>query len=627
MRPGADYADDPSESPARDRPGERAAGSLGLAVLPALAVAALVLLPYLRKAFTIDDTLFLLQAQQALHDPQHPTAFVVVWSDVAARLSAIMPSGPIMAYLLLPTVARGGAEWLGHLSQLALLALGLLSTTGLARRLGASWGEARIAALLTATSPAVLGMASTVMPDVAAMTFGVLGIERYLAFLGARSRSRALANALLSALAMAVAALCRTHVGLLLGIAALFAIEEELFPLFAPLTAPGLPAVPPLPRRLAELATLRLLRRLSPLFLALGLVALVLRLTADPLGGTGVVSSTRFFATLVSLPANLLAFLSYLALTVPLVLPWAILRRAQLSRRLILWASLLSLPLFLLAHHPRGLPLAPLVGLSVACLYDLVGSLLRARDARGVVLLAWMGLSLPVAFYIHFAPKYLVPSMPAIAILLARFLCRSPALLRLPEHLGSDKPQAVTLKTAQRVLSGTLIGGALLSLLIIHADAGFADLGRQAASRWIAPRVARGERVWFCGHWGFQWYAQRAGALPLTRDPPLPQPGDLLVASQRADCYHLPRYPDRQTLDTLSDFSIGGRAMASEVGASFFSNGGGFLPWMVSWQPLDRYDLFRLTGPARPPLGTTPPLTAPASPARSSVAGDKRSVP
>ena len=98
---------------------------------------------------------------------------------------------------------------------------------------GQRGARARIAALLTATSPAVLGMASTVMPDVAAMTFGVLGIERYLAFLGGRSRSRALANALLSALALATAALCRTHVGLLLGIAALFAIEEELFPLFA----------------------------------------------------------------------------------------------------------------------------------------------------------------------------------------------------------------------------------------------------------------------------------------------------------------------------------------------------------------------------------------------------------
>lgn len=596
MLPGSDHSDNPlKEGPTDNSQGERPArtGSLWRATLPALALAWVVLLPYLRKAFTIDDTLFLLQAQQALRDPQHPTAFVVVWSDVAARLSAIMPSGPIMAYLLMPTVARGGAEWLGHLTQIALLSLGLLSTTALARRLGASWSEARIAGLLTAAAPAVLGMASTVMPDVAAMTFGVIGIERYVAYLARRGWHRALA----AAVALALAVLCRTHVLLLLGIAALFAIEEELFPLFAPVPSPGLPRFA---QRLRELISPALLRRLSPLGVALALVAVVLRLTRDPLSGTGVISSTRFFATLVALPANLLAFLSYLALTVPLVLPWAILRRRHLSRRLILWASLIALPLFPLSHHPRCLPLAPLIGLAVACLVDLARCLARARDPRSIVLLAWLGLSLPVTFYIHFAPKYLVPSMPAIAILLARALCRRPGLLWQRDR--DDPPP----QTMQRLLYGTIFGGALLSLLIVHADAAFADLGRRAAADFIAPRVARGERVWFCGHWGFQWYAQQAGGLPMTREPPLPQPGDLVVASQRADCYHLPRYPQRERLATLSDDSIGGRAMASEVGASFFSNGGGFLPWMVSWEPLDRYDLYRLTGPAHPPLTATP---------------------
>ena len=217
----------------------------------------------------------------------------------------------------------------------------------------------------------------------------------------------------------------------------------------------------------------------------MALVALVLRLTADPLGGTGVVSSTRFFATLVSLPANLLAFLSYLALTVPLVLPWAILRRGPALATpdpVGQPAVAAAVP----ASPPSARPAAGSAGRAVG------GLSLRSRPqpvagprCPRVVLLAWVGLSLPVAFYIHFAPKYLVPSMPAIAVLFARWLCRSQPLLRLPEHPG--QPPAVTLKTAQRVLSGTLIGGALLSLLIIHADAGFADLGRRAAAQWIAP--------------------------------------------------------------------------------------------------------------------------------------------
>jgi hypothetical protein len=595
-----------------------APGSLGLAALPAIGLALLLLLPYLQKAFTIDDTLFLLQAQQALRDPLHPTAFVVVWSDVAARLSAIMPSGPIMAYLLMPTVAHGGAEWLGHLTQIALLCLGLLSTTALARRLGATWSEARIGALLTATAPAVLGMAGTVMPDIAAMTFGVIGIERYVAYLGRRGWLRATAAAIFLALAV----LCRTHVLLLLAVAGLFAIEEELFPLFAPVASPGLPRFH---QRLRELLSLDLLRKLVPIGLSLLLVGVGLRLTRDPLGGTGVVSSMRFFATLIRLPGNLLAFLCYLALTVPVVVPWAVLRRRHLSRRLVLWASLFSLPLFLLSRQPRCLPLAPLVGLSVACLVDLCRSLWQTRDARGVVLVAWLGMSLPVTFYIHFAPKYLVPSMPAIGLFIARWLCRRPGLLW---GRSSAAPRPATV---QRLLYGTLIGGAVLSLLILHADAGFADLGRRAAAEWIAPLRARGERVWFCGHWGFQWYALQAGGVPMTREPPLPQPGDIVVASQRSDCYHLPRYPQREPLGTLSDNSIGGRVVAPEVAAGFFSNGSGFLPWMVSWQPLDRYDIYRLTGPARPPLGSTPPLASLPGDlvpgARSAVSGDKRSVP
>jgi hypothetical protein len=33
------------------------------------------LIPFLNKAFTIDDTMFLLQAKHLLSDPLHPTAF------------------------------------------------------------------------------------------------------------------------------------------------------------------------------------------------------------------------------------------------------------------------------------------------------------------------------------------------------------------------------------------------------------------------------------------------------------------------------------------------------------------------------------------------------------------------
>ena len=540
--------------------------------LPAMLLSALVLLPFLNKAFTIDDTLFLLQAQQALKDPLHPTAFDVVWSDIPQRLSAIMPSGPIMAYLLMPAVARGGSEPIAHGVQILLLCLGLAMTAVLARRLGGSRAQAALAALLLASSPATLGMTATAMPDIAAMSFGVIGIERFVAFLQAGPRGLRILHALTAAVALAIAALSRSHVGLLLGIAGLLAVGETLFDL----------------RGAGPLATLRgclqphRLLRLWPLPLVLALIGGVLLLSRDPQGGTGVVSSTRFFATVMAWPRNFLGFLSALSLTVPLAIPWALMRPQAISRRGLRIGAGVALVAIALTT-PICLPVAPLVALSALCLWDLGHSAWQRRDVSDLALTAWLLLSLPVLFYIHFAPKYLVPSAPAACILISRFLIPSGTLAM---------PAPTTRGT--RVAAAAVVLGSVLSVLIIRADAAFADLGRRAAHELVAPQVQRGERVWFCGHWGFQWYAQQAGARPMTRTPPLPQAGDLIVASLRAECYHLPRVPHQQTLSSLGDARIGGRAMAGEVGAGFFSNGAGYYPYMISPRPLDRYDLIRV---------------------------------
>ena len=64
------------------------------AALPALLLAAAVLLPFLNKAFTMDDTVFMREAMHALADPLHPTAFEMVWTYDSQRLSTIIPTGP-----------------------------------------------------------------------------------------------------------------------------------------------------------------------------------------------------------------------------------------------------------------------------------------------------------------------------------------------------------------------------------------------------------------------------------------------------------------------------------------------------------------------------------------------------
>ena len=85
------------------------------------------------KAFTIDDTVFMRQAVWALEDPLHPSALTMVWSEVPRpmRLSQVMPTGPLMAWLLTPAALAGGSEVVAHLVQLLLLALAILEVAAL----------------------------------------------------------------------------------------------------------------------------------------------------------------------------------------------------------------------------------------------------------------------------------------------------------------------------------------------------------------------------------------------------------------------------------------------------------------------------------------------------------------
>ena len=69
-----------------------------LASWPALLVAFAFTLPFIDKAFTVDDPSFLRMAEHMLADPLHPTAFDVVFHGRAVRASQGV-SGPVMPAL------------------------------------------------------------------------------------------------------------------------------------------------------------------------------------------------------------------------------------------------------------------------------------------------------------------------------------------------------------------------------------------------------------------------------------------------------------------------------------------------------------------------------------------------
>jgi hypothetical protein len=517
-----------------------------------------VLVPFLDKAFTIDDTVFLREAGHALSDPLHPTAFEMVWGDAPARVAPT--SGPVMAWLLVPVILAGGSERVAHLIQLGMVALALLATISLGVRLGLTPRWAAAAGLVLAATPALLGMAGTAMADVPAMSLGVLGLERLVAW----KADRRWHQAVLAALFLGLAPLARSHLVLLVGVGALLLVGDCV----RPSSWRSVPWTRWLPLLAAPLAT-----------------ALVMLATRDPApSASGLVSTTGATTSWLRVPTNAVAFATHWVLVLPLGLPWILLRPLPILKRwwvLLLGVALMVALLYLARRPPIPTQwfIAPVAGLGFAVLWDVLAKGWARRDGVWIALGLWLLVALVTTPYFQVPSKFLLASAPAAALLVAREASRRQGW------------------TPIVVLGATCVLGVALGVAILRADAEFAGLGRVAAGALVAPQRAAGRNVWFTGHWGFQWYAEKAGGRIVTLTPPHPAPGDLVVMSRNSEAGYrinmmLVRNFRLRHLGQVEDSTPGGRLMAN--GAGFYSNGWGYLPWAWGSDVLDAFLLLQV---------------------------------
>jgi hypothetical protein len=534
------------------------------ATIPALLLSAVILLPHLGKAFTIDDTIFLFEARHALLDPLHPTAFNILWDEDVERVSQVVPSGPIQAWLLVPALRATDQERVAHGIMLAVLWVGIVASVSLAKRLGLGPGGMTLVGLLVAASPTVLAMTGTAMPDVTVMTLGTAGMERLVAWQQERRRHQVAAAVLL----LGLAPLARSHGLLLLGVAAILLFWER-----------------PIPARWRD----RLLR-LWPVAAAGAVMLAIVVVTRDrgPEAGNVVSAAAGLSsASTTRLSKNLAAFFVHWVLTVTFAVPWVALRWREMVRsRLVLGAAVLGMALAAYVARTRGSnfywSLVPVAGVGAAALVDVFREARSRGRLQDLALACWLLIGLVALPYVQLPSKYLVASAPAAAILLARVAGRARGLV-------------------PRVALGvTLVVGAALGLAIIRADAALSGMSKAAVEKLIVPRVAAGEKVWFVGHWGFQWYAENAGARPVSLTTQFPSAGDTVVVSATSSPSEkvLKRlrndFPYAIPLDRMTDTSDGGRVMNVRRKVGFFSNGHGALPWTWSRSPLDEFTVWAL---------------------------------
>jgi dolichyl-phosphate-mannose-protein mannosyltransferase len=556
---------------------------LGPASRPWILLAALTLaclLPFSGKAFNVDDPLFVWSARQIAVHPLDPYGIRVIWDATAAPLSEVTKNPPLACYYAAAVGSIAGwSERALHVGFL-LPAVGMvLGTYRLAQRFTPS---PLVAATATLFTPAVLVSATSVMCDILMLAFWVWAIALWLEGFELDDRRRLLASALL----MSAAALTKYFGVCLIPLLLAYSIHRQ--------------------RRIAGWAWYFTIPILS---------VAAYQLWTSSLYGRAMFFDAFTFARDVhwsSGPASILvnalvggAFvggctLSALALA-PLVWSWkwiplgltagAIAGFAIASGRWALGESPLSqlVQAAIGTSGPgAGAQLSLFIAGGIAVLSLAGAEVWKRRNPDATILALWVLGTFFFAAFVNWSvnARSVLPLVPAAGILLARRL---------------EDPGNAPRSRSQGKLVAALVASGLVSVWVAAADAEWADSEREAA-RLVKERLSsETAAVWFEGHWGFQYYAQKAGLRPFDLEKYTLSPGDVLIMPEgniqtRTPPQKLVRDQRLLEIDLHQPIST----MRWRMGAGFYSSFFGPLPFAFGAVSPERYFLFRIDATLRP---------------------------
>jgi 4-amino-4-deoxy-L-arabinose transferase-like glycosyltransferase len=542
----------------------------------AAASTVLALLPFLGKAFTIDDPVFLWTARRIAEHPLDPYGFSVHWYERSLPMWLVNKNPPLASYFLaLAGRILGWSEPALHLSFLVPAAAAIAGTYRLARRVSP---RPLLAAMATLAAPVFLVSSTNVMSDTPLLAFWVWALLLWIEGLDRDSAGRLLAASFLAA----AAALTKYFGMSLIPLMALYALlrrsRRALW-------------LPPLLVPLAVLAGYHAwTRQLYGRGLLLDSAAYAAGLGAF-FRSHGYAAGTRFLSGLVftggcALPALLLApflwsrrallALAAAALAIGLAYPagW---RSGPLAEYAAGWSALVWV-------H-AGLFAAGGISVLALCADDL-----RARrDPDSVLLALWVSGTFLFAAVVNWdvTGRSILPLAPAAAILLARRLGPSAGSGPGPEW---------------KAWGPVALAGAI-ALLVARGDASFA--GTQRTGAIAIRRMADAEgvaTVWYSGHWGFQYYMDAAGGRPLEIGLSPLKPGDWVAIpvnnTNRID------FPGEMLAGTRT-VSVGNDALAATMvradGAGFYASIFGPLPFRLGPVTPDRFIVHRIGSAAEIP--------------------------
>lgn len=538
-----------------------------LAQRPALLLAVLtvlVLAPFLGKPFNVDDPLFIWIARHIQSHPANPYGFSLNWYGYDSPVWTITKNPPLACYYIsLVAGLFGWSELALHGAFLVPAVAVILGTHRLAGRL---CNRPVHAALLTLFTPVFLVSATTVMCDVSMLAFWVWSLVFWIEGAELKNPWRVAVAAILITLASLTKyfGVCLIPLVVAWSIARKQPLKQWIGWLIVPVIA--LVAY--------HVATTALYGH---------------GLLADAAKYPGAVQQSSIVSTAGSLVTGL-AFTGGCLATAAFFAPILWRRRELLVGTVVSIA--LGGALCLVARNSFSTALNALqvaqvlfwtvAGVSVLSLA--VADVYQRRNADSVLLVCWVAGTFVFATFLNWVinGRSILPMAIPAAILVMRRL----------EQRAKDP-----VKLSQSAFVVPTIAGAVLAIWVAVGDYFFALAPQTAAQTVCGAYLNDGHRLWFQGHWGFQYYMEKGGATALDLQRLNRDAGDLKTGDYIAMPSHNSNvYPLKEPVvqkETISVQIPGGiTTMNPESGSGFYASSWGPLPFAIGSGTAQTVDVF-----------------------------------
>jgi len=154
-----------------------------------------------------------------------------------------------------------------------------------------------------------------------------------------------------------------------------------------------------------------------------------------------------------------------------------------------------------------------------------------------------------------------------------------------------EKIQLPAMNGRQLVVIAPLIVSGTVSLWVATGDRALANSARMAANYIHQETLHAVGAIEFQGHWGFQYYMESCGALPLQQGEYGSHPGDIIVVP--VNNTNRFKVSEKTAAEKGVEVEVHPRVatISSELGAGFYSSVWGFAIGAV---PNERYYLLRV---------------------------------